>query len=867
MNITQSNIWTELDAWATSLKPWQRFILEKAVSFRNLSDADIDHAYDLLLQENGLREAPKAKGEPAGVAIGRPAHALTKPLHLERIDNLSAVNAIPDGTEISFGSQLTVIYGRNGAGKSGFARLIANGCFSRSKPEILTNVYEESEKDSGSAHFHIAVDGKTLPPIIVEEGSKHHELLRIAFFDVSVARKHVSESSAFEFKPAGFDVFGEMGRVFQELAKRLTAEVKSRTRDNNFSAYFIGQETVISKAVTAISARTDMAALEKLGIYGDTQAARLDAVNRQMDDLKKASPAELLASLRQTLGDLDTLGQKLEAVQSFCEGGAIQSLSTLARDAKETRVAAEALGTDTFKRPFFEAVGTPEWQSFAKSAHALAKKEGEKYPAEDGHCLLCERPFDEPSRSHVSALLSFVEGDALRKADAATRALADEIKRIEQLDTAWFAEGSRAREHIHRVNAALAKALVQSTEAIIAQRSAILTSLRNGSALPGQLSLSEATVAIGSLRKQIETDVDRFAKDDTDKILAALSLEHQTLRHRNVLSQLMPEIRKHVANLKWCADSVKAKTALSTRPITDKESELVGRIFGKDYSERLATECAALECHVPIKLETMGQKGQTIRSLSIGSNYQPNQVLSEGEQKAVALADFLTEVGLNPASAGIVLDDPVTSQDHERKQLIAQRLVAEAKARQVIVFTHDLPFLNEIIVQGEEAGLNVVKHWIQRQNGKPGYVVRDDAPTTSKTYDSTQRAKDWLAKAKSTAGTAQQDALEAGMSALRRTIEETVVKKLFKGAIPRWSDRIIVTKLREVQWDEAACDGLVEVFEELSALIVAHSHTDEASEGPLQEKDLEDHILHVDGLIKRCQPQRVKKPAAKLTST
>jgi hypothetical protein len=29
--------------------------------------------------------------------------------------------------------------------------------------------------------------------------------------------------------------------------------------------------------------------------------------------------------------------------------------------------------------------------------------------------------------------------------------------------------------------------------------------------------------------------------------------------------------------------------------------------------------------------------------------------------KAVALADFLTEVSLNPANAGIVLDDPVTS--------------------------------------------------------------------------------------------------------------------------------------------------------------------------------------------------------------
>jgi wobble nucleotide-excising tRNase len=60
----------------------------------------------------------------------------------------------------------------------------------------------------------------------------------------------------------------------------------------------------------------------------------------------------------------------------------------------------------------------------------------------------------------------------------------------------------------------------------------------------------------------------------------------------------------------------------------------------------------------------------------------------------VALADFLTEICLNPANAGVVLDDPVNSQDHPRKECIAQRLVKEAS--HVIVFTHDLVFLTKL---------------------------------------------------------------------------------------------------------------------------------------------------------------------------
>ena len=96
---------------------------------------------------------------------------------------------------------------------------------------------------------------------------------------------------------------------------------------------------------------------------------------------------------------------------------------------------------------------------------------------------------------------------------------------------------------------------------------------------------------------------------------------------------------------------------------------------------------------MPVEFHTQGQRGQTFRSLVIKGGHSPDKILSEGEQRAVALADFLTEIALNPANAGIVLDDPVTSQDHQRKNLIARRLVLEAKKRQVIIFTHDLVFL------------------------------------------------------------------------------------------------------------------------------------------------------------------------------
>jgi ABC-type glutathione transport system ATPase component len=71
-------------------------------------------------------------------------------------------------------------------------------------------------------------------------------------------------------------------------------------------------------------------------------------------------------------------------------------------------------------------------------------------------------------------------------------------------------------------------------------------------------------------------------------------------------------------------------------------------------------------------------------------------ILSEGEQTCVAIAAFLAELATAPHSSALVFDDPITSLDHKWRQKVAERLVAETAVRQVIVFTHDLIFLNDI---------------------------------------------------------------------------------------------------------------------------------------------------------------------------
>jgi hypothetical protein len=244
--------------------------------------------------------------------------------------------------------------------------------------------------------------------------------------------------------------------------------------------------------------------------------------------------------------------------------------------------------------------------------------------------------------------------------------------------------------------------------------------------------------------------------------------------------------------------------------------------------------------------------------LELEGGHEPIDILSEGEQKSVALADFLTEVALNPASSGIVLDDPVTSLDHERKELIARRLVREARDRQVVILTHDLVFVSMVLSAADEQDVPCSTHWVEKVSGIPGYVRLNDSPAGSKEFRTTQRARTSLQKARDAVGSERISILRRGMGELRRTVEEIVQFHVFKEVVARWRENIMVTKLKTIAWDNAAIDEIDAIFADLSRFIEGHSHSDELQGGLPEIADLESLIQRVDTVIPKIRADRQK---------
>jgi len=156
---------------------------------------------------------------------------------------------------------------------------------------------------------------------------------------------------------------------------------------------------------------------------------------------------------------------------------------------------------------------------------------------------------------------------------------------------------------------------------------------------------------------------------------------------------------------------------LDTRAISRKSTELSRTTASQELADILNEELKRLKVHqlqVVMKPESPGGKTQFKLVLQLPDGGTPAAILSEGEQRAIAIASFLAEIKLKKGHGGIIFDDPVSSLDHRRRWEVAERLAIESLTRQVIVFTHDIYFLCILEQKAEQHGAALTKNYIRR---------------------------------------------------------------------------------------------------------------------------------------------------------
>ena len=608
--VAPSTIWQELDTWGKALPDWQRFIVSYAVRDGKLGIERFLEANRLFLREVELDDGAEELPIIPETITGRSDEGGTRPIILKELKTLKGVNAIPEASALPFGAGLTVVYGRNGAGKSGFARILSDACFSRSETTIIGNVFD-LDAPGVPATAQIVVDLGDGGDETIEHtvGDENAALQRISVFDASAARIHLAQENPLGFQPIGFDVFDEVGRIIGLVGKKLASEIEVRTNENNFGKLFIEPGSVADE-ISQLSAKTDIAALRVRGTFGATEQKRLEEVARQEQEASAKSSVETLKALAVAKSDIESIRERLDKLlPQISEDACTLALVMLAEQKAITRVALKA-GAEAISHPNFTQIGTGTWDTFVKTSRILGQAENEAYPKEGEPCLPCHRPLDQPSTSLIRRMWSFLDHDARMAMQGMDNKVSAEVDGLRSLSMELLPEGSRIRSDLSKIDPDLVAALVEFSSNLSVRKDALSSALDIGDdeAFPtGDVEIPQQV--LDDAVAKIEVQEEALKDGKFEEIIAKLKAEHIELRQRQVLNKNIEDVVSFVQDLKWTQKAAASKRALSPRFLTDKQKSLFQTHVEGAYREHLGVECGLLDCSLPFELKTRGSAG------------------------------------------------------------------------------------------------------------------------------------------------------------------------------------------------------------------------------------------------------------------
>jgi hypothetical protein len=258
------------------------------------------------------------------------------------------------------------------------------------------------------------------------------------------------------------------------------------------------------------------------------------------------------------------------------------------------------------------------------------------------------------------------------------------------------------------------------------------------------------------------------------------------------------------------------------RGITELSKTASDQLINQSFDALFIEECEALRAP-PLKVQFVGREGRAQRRKVLSGRHKPSKVLSEGEQKVLALADFLAEARLAGITAPVIFDDPVSSLDHRRVREVAERVVRLAEDNQVIVFTHDILFTTTLLALSEKSR-RCTYFQITDEDGK-GKVTRASHPRWDTLNGIKGKINSTIEAARNENGEARDALVRVGYGWIRSWCEVFTETELLQGVSQRYQPNIGMTKLEKINTEKLGdiIPKVTEVFEDACRFIDGHS--------------------------------------------
>lgn len=720
--LTEKAALTDLVTWVEKRPAWQRDALRRLVTGEALDDQAIAELTKLCLD-------PARTHTPISQTHIVAETSAAEPISLVSIKNPTAINALASQQELSFEpSGLTVIYGDNGSGKSGYVRILKHACRSRDEKFAIHRDLEDKTDTPQSAEICFARGANTEQFNWTPDGVPHSDLPSVSIFDSRSASIHVESTNEVAYIPRPMRLLETLADASDRIKTALDGKIAALKSQVPLaiSNPSLSTETAAGSYVFGLSAKSNIPLLEKLAAFSDQETARLATLETDFAQ----DPKRAVARLESQRGEVERIQTTLQALISATNAAAFAEISTLRKTHGDAVEAASAASQQLFSASPLPEVGQAAWQKLWEAARTYADTvayPGKAFPSSepDTLCVLCQQPLGADAIARQQTFESFVksstkadEAAARAKLEAALTQLKGRMLRIGNvLKSSKFLSTEIG-------DAALSRQVRRAFVVVLWRLRAMVRAYGEPEPLG-----ADPLQALLVLAADLKTRAAQLSADTQSDDYKKLKSEYLELKERAALAPLLPDIKAHIARLKEIEAINTALKATAKKPITDKNKELSDRMVTDALRGRFAREIGKLKLsRMPVELRKEKDR-KAVSYFRVALVENPNakvgEIFSEGEHRCVALAAFLAELVTAQRYSGIVFDDPMSSLDHIHRSAVASRLVEEAEHRQVVVFTHDLVFLYELRREAEKANRPIAFRNVRRQQEKPGYIENE----------------------------------------------------------------------------------------------------------------------------------------------
>jgi energy-coupling factor transporter ATP-binding protein EcfA2 len=681
--------------WSKSRPQWQQHVVERLLRGEVFGSADYEPILAALLQGQEMPPLRAAATSPSPDKHDRVnLLSIERPEHVNAIESKSPLKFAPTG--------VTIVFGRNGSGKSGYARMLKGIARARHYERILTDVFRDLGNENPKGTLEIELNG--IRKSIEWPSQSIASLKNMTFYDRECGRAYVSTESDFPYRPPGIVALSRLLEACEWVRERvdqlLTANSSSTTQLPAVDAGTRG--TRIGTFLEGLSGNSSLQTLDAI-IAANACGETVDSLNAEEVKLRAADSTMERQRQFATARKLEDLEGRLKLVSRRLDD---QQVAAIRECGVELRVqqAAEALIVAGYNEMPLKGVGSAAWKELWGAARRYSREVAfvdREFPvtAVGSHCVLCQQELNEEAALRLRRFEDFIKDDIqqrLLETKARYSQLIEQLKSLKVLEP--VVEGILSDLGIEHPD--LMKDVRAFLEAGQTHQSAVLTSI-SAESLPKWESdavplIERLTELRGRVTEMANTLADPMALAQRLSTVAQRKNELQLIASAHVSrGQIETEIQRRKE--RELLDSIKTMAATTgiTKKIDELSEETITEVVRDAFSretDRLGLERVALS-------KVRAERGKVIHQpklVNARQNASISSVLSEGEQTVLGLAGFFTEAALDQSKSALILDDPVTSLDHVRRTKVAERIAQFAEERQAIIFTHDVALVADL---------------------------------------------------------------------------------------------------------------------------------------------------------------------------